>query len=109
MATTGDYFAGGEMPLKEAVDKVKCEPCDGWGQVLSGARNPATRVQPCTNCGGSGFEVKVKVAGEQTYQPVYGEIVPAYVDVNGGGQGPDAWQRPAGHPHYGIAPSLVGA
>lgn len=103
------YWQDAEPPFPEADDRARCEPCDGWGMVQSGARNELNRLVPCSHCMGLGWIVK---GGTATVAPPPGGPLTAAVAANAPGfipTAPDAWDRPPGHPHYGIPPSMVGA
>lgn len=44
-----------EPQLVHAANLVKCEPCDGFGLVVTGSRHPDHSTALCTNCAGNGF------------------------------------------------------
>lgn len=85
----------------------KCTACDGLGEVLSGALTQHGRLITCRACESRGWVEKrepvvplvsvPQLGAPQTPQPVY----PISND------GPDRWDRPPGHPHYGIEPKYV--
>jgi hypothetical protein len=95
--------------FKESPQYRRCDACDGFGEVLTGAQKEISRTAPCNLCGGKGY--------------VTGQIVTPGTPLNGAPaypgaelphtplpQGiPDAWGRPAGHIHWGIDPANVGA
>lgn len=94
--------------LKQATDATICEACDGWGMVLTGAKNEQGRVKPCTPCAGQGW-----VSPAATITPLPTPPTPAQT-TNGEGAAaasvplPDAWGRPQGHPHWGQDPAAIG-
>jgi hypothetical protein len=96
-----------EPDYKAATDKETCAECDGWGQVLTGSKTAGGKLWQCARCGGSGFIVKGQPGPAPTYfpeQPAVPNAAPmpeATVGV------PDAWGRPAGHPHWGVSPANV--
>lgn len=93
--------------LKHAPDKGICDECDGWGEVITGARNPNTAIWQCSKCNGNGYVTVIREQPAYQLPPVTtspGGLIPAPADV---GLPPDAWGRPAGHPHYGLLPSQV--
>lgn len=99
---------GSPVELKPATDAEACEACNALGEVLTGSRKPGQETKPCVACGGTGW--KPKSAPLAPVAPL-----PAYTPPNSGTNvppnaftGPDAWQRPFGHVHYGIPPAQVG-
>lgn len=108
-ANTDAYFGATEPSYLTAEDAETCPKCDGWGQVLSGARNPTNRLKVCGNCGALGWVTKVQpattLAPGQMPTPGY---QPQGVTPEGVTQ-PDIWGRPPGHRDYGVPPALVGA
>jgi len=94
--------------LREASDAVRCEACDGWGKVTTGAQNPEGAVKICTPCGGLGWVAPgaQQPAGGPSHtggQPANGEGNAAeVVDLR------DGWGRPSGHPHWGSDPATIG-
>ncbi len=102
-----EYFGGAEPPFVSAPDKALCGRCDGWGQVLTGAKNPTHRVGLCSTCNGNGWTAVVEPMPQSGYQPVPGEVSPPPLGNGLAGHAPDVWERPYGHPHYGVPPALV--
>jgi hypothetical protein len=103
-AALGEHEQPELMPM-EGVER--CPKCDGWGHVESPSRNEENRIKPCLECQTRGY--REVMPGAVNYpMPV---AVPApYAN----GTNPpavvgqlDNWNRPFGHPHYGIEPSLV--
>jgi hypothetical protein len=94
-----------ELPMLEGV--IRCPKCDGWGHVATPSRNVENATKGCLNCSTRGYVEHF----EQPAQPSPSATV--YPIGNGAGTLPpvpgelDAWSRPTGHPHYGIAPALV--
>jgi hypothetical protein len=43
--------------LKPASDTETCPECDGWGDVLTGAKVERGRIKPCSRCTGTGYIV----------------------------------------------------
>lgn len=97
----------GATEYKPAPWAEKCVICDGLGEVLSGSQTQNGRLIVCKSCNGAGWTEKREAPAplaavpnlglEQPVQPVY----PISAD------GPDRWDRPPGHPHYGIEPRYV--
>lgn len=102
------YLGEGEIDYRDASDTQLCAACDGWGEVKTGARNPNGRLKICIMCSGSGWVTKQ--APPQPFQQAPQEPYPGagltYTQPPMGIQ--DAWNRPAGHPHWGLDPSTVG-
>ena len=60
--------------FKESEQYHRCETCDGWGEVLTGAQKEISRTAICNPCGGKGFvlgpiQVPAPVAGNGVYTP----------------------------------------
>ena len=94
--------------LKIASDYARCEACDGWGEVLTGVQKEISRAATCNACGGKGFKTvfaPLPVSPPNGQAPYPGATQP-YTPLPQGI--PDAWQRPAGHPHWGLDPREIG-
>lgn len=102
------YFGAGAPDYKASTDVETCTACDGWGDVLSGSRHPTHLTKACTKCGGMGYQNKETVISQYVLAPPepYPGSSLTYTPVPMGM--PDAWQRPAGHPHWGLDPASVG-
>jgi hypothetical protein len=97
-----------EPEYKPSQAYIRCEACDGWGDVLTGAQKDVSRTAMCVQCGGKGYVNNLQPIAPPT--PTNGAGYPGaaapYTPLVGGT--PDAWNRPAGHPHWGLDPSTVG-
>jgi hypothetical protein len=105
-----DALLGREaLPELRSSDGYRiCDVCDGWGEVLTGARKPISRAAVCPNpnCGGKGYvQVPISVPPVAPIVPFPGAAVPFQPLPQGVN---DQWGRPAGHPQWGIDPSLIG-
>jgi hypothetical protein len=103
-AALGEHETPDLMPM-EGVKR--CPKCDGWGHVESPARNEENRIKPCLACQTRGYQ-EVMPGADAYPQPA--AVPPPY--TNGAPQPPvigqlDQWNRPFGHPHYGVEPALV--
>jgi hypothetical protein len=103
-AALGEHEAP-DLLMLEGVER--CPKCDGWGEVETPSRNDANRTKACVACSTRGY--REVIPGVEGY-PIPAAVAPLY--PNGAPPPPvpgelDAWNRPAGHPHYGIAPALV--
>ena len=47
---------------------VTCQDCNGYGEILSGSKNPAHAVVTCTKCSGLGYKIETVAAPSA---PVY--------------------------------------
>jgi hypothetical protein len=93
----------------ESDQYERCLACNGWGEVLTGAQKGISRTAPCNVCGGKGFKPVVQAyvpTPPATPAPFPGAAVP-FVPLPTGTN--DAWGRPAGHPHWGLDPAMVGS
>lgn len=85
-----------------------CELCHGLGQMSTGSRMQGQEQLACPGCNGQGFTYPPELASA----PLGNEPAPPQQPALGFTPAPaailDAWQRPAGHPHFGIEPSKVG-
>ena len=106
MTVMGEY---GDAALKEHPTEVRCEVCDGWGEMLNGSRNEAHRKSACQTCMGTGHVSKPVATN---VQPLYSPPPvpwqtqapqPDYTQPN-----TDSWGRPLGHQHFGLDPASVG-
>jgi hypothetical protein len=85
-----------------------CDVCDGWGEVLTGAKKEISRTATCPNpnCGGKGYVTRPIVVappnGSATYPGADVQHIPLPQGIA------DAWGRPAGHPHWGRDPREIG-
>lgn len=64
---------------------VMCETCNGWGQVLTGAKNEMHYLAMCIKCAGNGYETvpaqpsnvaTITPYTPPTDQPIAGQFVP---------------------------------
>jgi hypothetical protein len=98
-----------EPQYVESDQYERCAACDGWGDVLTGAQKPVSRAAQCNQCGGKGFKpvVQAYVAPPAPTQTAFPGAQLPYVPLPAGSN--DAWGRPAGHPHWGLDPAMVGS
>jgi hypothetical protein len=71
--------------FKESAQYHRCETCDGWGEVLTGAQKEISRTAICNPCGGKGFvigpiQVPPPVAGNGVYTPPPPPLAPFGVE-----------------------------
>lgn len=118
--------------LRHPDELVVCERCDGWGSVLSGAKNEHNATIPCGICEARGyFNLNDATHRAKLGIPAPPIEVPALAPVmawptptpaepiqtiappagwnESGKPGADAYGRWPGHPRYGIDPSAPGA
>jgi hypothetical protein len=94
--------------FKTSQQYERCAECDGWGEVLTGAQKDISRTAICNPCGGKGFKSVIVVPqaplanGSNTYPGGEVPFTPLPQGI------PDAWGRPAGHPHWGSDPAKIG-
>jgi hypothetical protein len=97
------------IELKQAPDLEACTMCEGLGQFLSGAKLGEFIAVSCSRCNGKGYiprslETPAPSLNYTWTPPPQADPYPgfgiAFVPMVGGS--PDQFQRPAGHPHYGL-------
>lgn len=94
--------------LKADPRSIRCEACDGWGDVSTGARREVNATAPCPACSGKGYQNeadRVSATFANGQPPTLAYVPPPAFPVTGE---LDQWNRPAGHPHFGIDPVYVG-
>lgn len=96
-----------EAEYPEAKDKQACDWCDGWGFVLTGAKNPNAKVGPCSKCSGNGWVTVPVEAGQVAALPQSPTPVPPPESLKVGTEMVDAWGREYGHPHWGVPPANI--
>jgi hypothetical protein len=93
----------------ESNQYERCDACNGWGEVLTGAQKDISRTAICNPCGGKGYKPVVQAyvpTPVPAPAPFPGVQIP-YTPLPAGSA--DAWGRPAGHPHWGLDPAMVGS
>lgn len=98
-----------EPEYREAKDAHKCETCDGWGKVLSGARRDESRFVDCVDCGALGYQ-RVAPGSNVTQMPMV-TFPPAGPPAAAAPASAmfDPWGRAGGHPDWGRNPNEVNA
>ena len=90
-----------------AKDAEQCPDCEGWGDVLTGAKVERGKTIPCIKCGGKGYIAKTYLVAAPAPPTVpYPGAEHEVVNAPPGGN-PDGWGRPAGHRHWGIDPAIL--
>lgn len=119
-----------QAELQQAKDAQQCPDCDGWGDVLTGAKVERGKQIPCIRCNGKGHISKLYVPDQQSGQAAAAPFVPGAVvspGTTGYGAGgndpwpdyttafipmpsgvPDQYSRPAGHPRWGAPETADG-
>jgi len=119
-----------EADYQVAEDAEACPTCDALGLVLTGSKVPDQKTKLCIMCNGRGWRSAVApavlpygTAASPTAAAAPGLAWPmpapasapagpypgygiSFVPLPGGVE--DAWQRPAGHPHWGLDPAVAG-
>jgi rubrerythrin len=107
LASIGEGVAAGP-PLQDAKGVETCPTCLGHGQLKYPTLNPHVQTQQCPKCAGQGY-----ITAGSGQENVYSFTpTPPVENATSGTEfasvPSDAWARPFGHPHYGIAPANVG-
>jgi hypothetical protein len=103
------YFGEGEVQYPEHPNEVRCETCDGWGELRNGSRRENHALSPCPACMATGHKPKVEATPAETWKLPPTTVLQDAALGNGQAGEADVWGRPAGHPHYGVPPAMVGA
>jgi hypothetical protein len=100
---------GVEPEYKPSQAYARCDTCDGWGDVLTGAQKDVSRTAMCVTCGGKGYvnQVQPTPIPAPLPAPAFPGSGTPYTPLPVGTS--DAWNRPAGHPHWGLDPAMVGS
>jgi hypothetical protein len=108
-AVTQVLGARPDPELLDDPDTEACERCGANGMLKTHSNVEGQRTRICTSCNGQGWKPRLAVVAAP---PLFTQQQPANGTASAfqPGQGaPDSWGRPAGHPHYGLLPSQVGA
>lgn len=92
-----------------APDARGCEACSTTGMQRTGSSAAGHELKTCLVCGGVGWVANVTVPAVQGAAGGLAAATPTHLPPPPGTGLPDAWDRPAGHPHWGIRPSELGA
>lgn len=86
---------------------IRCDECNGWGRLRTPSIAPGHETVECQRCSTKGYIVEqVQVPAPQPMQlPPFPGAAEQYMPLAGGT--PDGWGRPAGHPHWGIDPTMI--
>jgi len=97
-----------QAELQPAKNAEQCPDCEGWGDVLTGAKVERGKVIPCLKCNGKGHVSKTYlVEVPAVAAPPYPGADAVIVGAPPGGVS-DGYGRPAGHPHWGVDPATIG-
>jgi hypothetical protein len=86
----------------------RCDTCDGWGEVSTGARKETTSHIGCPTCSGYGYRNRQEVSPIPATYHNLPPIPPAPQIAVAPIQPVDRWGRPPGHPDYDIDPAYAG-
>lgn len=95
--------------LEPAQGVIECPSCKGHGLLAFPSKVPGIAQQTCSRCQGTGWilDPDAKPEGGTVHPlplaPQQPAAAPAAAMPN------DGWERPWGHPHYGMPPASVGA
>ena len=97
-----------DEPEYESDEQAEvCSRCKGRGKLRTGSLVPEQITRVCPDCSGQGWKAHVVApATPQVFTPAPPAPVPQPY-TGGNGVAFDAWQRPAGHPHFGRPPAEV--
>lgn len=97
----------GDQPPQDDTTR-RCPRCNGWGVLMTGSRADGKITRICARCEGGGWVANVddELAARRVDEPA--ETTPPALPAPPTTGLPDAWGRPAGHPHWGITPAEVG-
>lgn len=87
---------------------IRCETCQGFGQVLTGSTRPGNEERDCPTCGGRGYVEALGPAGQPLAEvPLAQQEATAGLVAAAGADQPSTPPRPAPAPTYGN-PSWMG-
>jgi hypothetical protein len=92
-----------EVPMVHPDNLVSCDACNGYGEIITGSRNPTHITSVCTACAGNGFITK-PVVQAPAYVPPAAPVITAQ-QAQYGTMLPDGTFVPLGAP----APALTNA
>ncbi len=95
--------------LNQAPDKARCPECSGRGMTATDSLVPAHIAEQCAKCNGNGWITIARDAPQMNYPPPSTATTVAPPNGQPMDIPADAWDRPYGHAHYGIPPSMVGS
>jgi hypothetical protein len=108
-----DFVAPPE--LLPAPDKALCDGCNGWGVQTTPSLNEQHAVEQCIVCNGNGWRLQAipepaPAFSGGNFPAINTAGYPGAGDANGLPMPAptDAWQRPLGHPHFGVPPASLG-
>jgi hypothetical protein len=84
---------GVEPDYKASQAYARCEVCDGWGDVLTGAQKDVSRTAMCVTCGGKGYVNQPQPLPQPT--PQNGAPLPGIVPLPTAG-----YEQPRPEPYY---------
>jgi hypothetical protein len=84
---------GVEPDYKPSQAYARCEVCDGWGDVLTGAQKDVSRTAMCVTCGGKGYVNQVQPLPQPS--PQNGAPLPGIVPLPTAG-----YEQPRPEPYY---------
>lgn len=94
--------------FRQHPTEIRCEECDGWGEMLNGSRRGEQATSACQKCMGTGHVTKPfeNVVQPPQWQPAPQPMQVAVPDLPG--LALDHWGRPPGAERYGQDPALNG-
>lgn len=105
---TEAYFGQTPAEWPAAEGWVECSTCNGFGKLARPTKVEGNRELLCPTCSGLGCREQAAMDAQNTVlqfpQPT---TTTSGATLALDGQ-PDSWQRPPGHPHYGLHPAAVG-
>lgn len=100
--TLYELLAGGtDAQMKHHDRFTVCASCNGFGQVLTGARNEIGRMRICPECGGDGYKDAQENQPAPTATPLPLAVVENFTPAQAPEPEKDFLGRPVGHPNYG--------
>lgn len=94
-----------EEPQQELVhpdNLVMCDACNGYGEVITGSKNPQRITTVCIACSGNGYKTVTPQPENVTpIQPIPGYVDPTRQPPVMGFMGPDGVFQPLGTPQAG--------
>lgn len=101
----------GEAPgqgLKDHPSEIRCEVCDGFGEMVNGSRRAEQATSACQTCMGTGHVAKPVPVAANGFQAAPAPLPPYVPPFDPTAVNHDQWGRDMANPRYGQDPASNG-